>query len=166
LSKVGEDDILSGQMCLQVSTPTRGVSTPRIRTTGGEYLHEFEYEDWEEVDITKPIPIWICLLLIFGILFGGAFMFIETQEWNFLNSIYFCFITLSTIGFGDFVPKNKDNQTGAALEGHDQDQEELINIGITAIYIIFGMSLFFMVVHLFQVCFLMITFQIAILSPG
>jgi len=26
----------------------------------------------------------------------------------------------------------------------------LVNIGITAIYIIFGMSLFFMVVHLFQ----------------
>ena len=58
----------------QVSTPTRGVSTPRIRTTGGEYFHEFEYEDWEEVDITKPIPIWICLLLVFGILFGGRYV--------------------------------------------------------------------------------------------
>ena len=56
-----------------MSTPTRGVSTPRIRTTGGEYFHEFEYQDWEEVDITKPIPIWICLLLVFGILFGGDF---------------------------------------------------------------------------------------------
>ena len=96
------------------------MSTPRIRTTGGEYLHEFEYEDWEEVDITKPIPIWICLLLIFGILFGGAFMFIQRQEWDFLNSIYFCFITLSTIGFGDFVPKNK----GLDLDG--QDQTELV----------------------------------------
>ena len=84
-------------------------------------LHEFEYEDWEEVDITKPIPIWICLLLIFGILFGGAFMFIQRQQWDFLNSIYFCFITLSTIGFGDFVPKNKDNQ---AVE--DEDQTELV----------------------------------------
>ena len=102
-----------------MSTPTRGVSTPRIRTTGGEFLHEFEYEDWEEVDITKPIPIWICLLLIFGILFGGAFMFIQRQEWDFLNSIYFCFITLSTIGFGDFVPKNKDNQ---AVDGEDQTE--------------------------------------------
>merc|ERR1711953_401173 len=76
---------------------------------------------------------------------GGAFMFIQRQQWDFLNSIYFCFITLSTIGFGDFVPKNKDNQ---AVE--DEDQTELVNIGITAIYIIFGMSLFFMVVHLFQ----------------
>ena len=37
-------------------------------------------------------------------------MFIHTQQWDFLNSIYFCFVTLSTIGFGDFVPKNKNNQ--------------------------------------------------------
>ena len=105
-----------------MSTPTRGVSTPRIRTTGGELLHEFEYEDWEEVDITKPIPIWICLLLIFGILFGGAFMFIQRQKWDFLNSIYFCFITLSTIGFGDFVPKNK------AVEGEDQTELVVLNL--------------------------------------
>ena len=115
-----------------MSTPTRGVSTPRIRTTGGEFLHEFEYEDWEEVDITKPIPIWICLLLIFGILFGGAFMFIQRQKWDFLNSIYFCFITLSTIGFGDFVPKNKDNQ---AVEGEDQT-ELVLDLNYLDVYIL------------------------------
>ena len=127
----------------QVSTPTRGVSTPRIRTTGGEFFHEFEYEDWEEVDITKPVPLWVCFLLVFGILFGGetkknifmfnfcnfypgAFMFIQTQKWNFLNSIYFCFITLSTIGFGDFVPKNKNNQN----IGLTEDQTELVFLTI------------------------------------
>lgn len=51
-------------------------------------------------------------------------MFIQRQEWDFLNSIYFCFITLSTIGFGDFVPKNKENQTGPDV--HGQDQTELV----------------------------------------
>ena len=55
-------------------------------------------------------------------LFAGAFMFIQTQKWNFLNSIYFCFITLSTIGFGDFVPKNKNNQN----IGLTEDQTELV----------------------------------------
>ena len=54
-----------------MSTPTRGART--TRTTGGEFFHEFEYEDWEEVDVTRPVPIWISLLLVFGILFGGKF---------------------------------------------------------------------------------------------
>lgn len=26
------------------------------------------------------------------------------EDWRFLNSAYFCFITMSTVGFGDFVP--------------------------------------------------------------
>ena len=58
-------------------------------------------------------------------------MFIQRQKWDFLNSIYFCFITLSTIGFGDFVPKNKgreeDEVGGARQEG--QDQTELVRAG-------------------------------------
>ena len=51
-------------------------------------------------------------------------MFIRTQKWDFLNSIYFCFVTLSTIGFGDFVPKNKNNQD----IGLTEDQTELVRI--------------------------------------
>jgi len=136
----------------KVSTPTRGVgsiiTTPgrTTRTTGGEFFHEFEYEDWEEVDITRPVPLWICLLLVFSILFGGAFMFIQTEKWNFLNAVYFCFITLSTIGFGDYVPKTKDKDE----IGLTEDQTELVKIAITSIYMIFGLSLFFMICHLVQ----------------
>ena len=54
-------------------------------------------------------------------------MFIHTQQWDFLNSIYFCFVTLSTIGFGDFVPKNKNNQD----IGLTEDQTELVSVSVT-----------------------------------
>ena len=49
-------------------------------------------------------------------------MFIQTQHWNLLNSVYFCFITLSTIGFGDYVPKTEDDE----FTGLTEEQAELV----------------------------------------
>ena len=43
---------------------------------GGEFFHEFEYEDWEEIDVTKPIPIWISFLLLISYLCLGNKYFI------------------------------------------------------------------------------------------
>jgi len=35
---------------------------------------------------------------------GGACTFYYTEGWSFIEAIYFCFISFSTIGFGDLVP--------------------------------------------------------------
>jgi len=40
-------------------------------------------------------------------IWGGAVLFAEWEDWNLLDGSYFCFISLSTIGFGDIVPGDK-----------------------------------------------------------
>ncbi|XP_060561089.1 uncharacterized protein LOC132720878 [Ruditapes philippinarum] len=61
------------------------------------------------------IPIYISLILVTLYILFGAIMFqFWEDKWTHFESAYFCFITLSTIGFGDFVPgftdKDWDNQ--------------------------------------------------------
>ena len=51
---------------------------------------------------TKTL-MWTLLVLIL-MLFVGALLYLQEEQWNFLEGVYFCFITFSTIGFGDLVP--------------------------------------------------------------
>jgi hypothetical protein len=37
------------------------------------------------------------------VIWGGAFLYHTQEEWPFFDALYYTFITLSTIGFGDFV---------------------------------------------------------------
>ena len=50
------------------------------------------------------IPIMVNLMFIFTFLFAGALCFSSWEGWGLASSIYFCFITLTTIGFGDLWP--------------------------------------------------------------
>ncbi len=45
----------------------------------------------------------LSLLTIFA-LFGGSAFYHSIEKWSWLNSIYFSVMTLTTVGYGDFVP--------------------------------------------------------------
>ena len=53
---------------------------------------------WEDPK-TRPVFIWTALVLILGTIF-----FHFAEGWSWVDSLYFCVITLATVGFGDLAP--------------------------------------------------------------
>lgn len=49
------------------------------------------------------LAVFFSLALVFMI-FIPAGIFYATEDWTYGQSIYYCFVTLTTVGFGDFVP--------------------------------------------------------------
>ncbi|PRD31706.1 UNVERIFIED_CONTAM: Kcnk18 [Trichonephila clavipes] len=92
---------------------------------------------------TKPrvtVPITLCLVIIAGYICGGAALFSVWEGWDYLDGSYFCFVTLSTIGFGDLVP-------GDSVVSDDGTQEKLV---ICSLYLLTGMALIAMCFNLVQ----------------
>ena len=43
-------------------------------------------------------------ILLLVLLAGGTLFYWRTEDWSMLDSLYFCVMTVSTIGYGDLVP--------------------------------------------------------------
>ncbi|KAH7957282.1 hypothetical protein HPB52_017053 [Rhipicephalus sanguineus] len=104
-------------------------------TTGDDEV----YED----GASKPrvsVPITLCFVIMIGYISGGAVIFSLWEGWEFLDGSYFCFVTLSTIGFGDLVP-------GDTVVSDSGSQEKLV---ICSLYLLVGMALIAMCFNLMQ----------------
>lgn len=50
------------------------------------------------------VSISICFLILISYITVGVVLFHKIQSWDILESLYFCFSSLLTIGFGDLSP--------------------------------------------------------------
>ncbi|CAH1397011.1 unnamed protein product [Nezara viridula] len=62
---------------------------------------------------------------------GGAAAFSRYEGWSYFDSVYYCFITLTTIGFGDMVALQKDD----ALDKKPE------YVAFSLVFILFGLAI-------------------------
>ncbi|KAF8562666.1 hypothetical protein P879_08913 [Paragonimus westermani] len=86
------------------------------------------------------VPSWLSLLLLIVYVTIGSIIFANWEGWTTLQSAYFIFITLSTIGFGDFVPGIQNDQWYA-------DSRKPV---FCCFYLLFGLSIIAMCFSLMQ----------------
>nr|ABC86281.1 RE09672p [Drosophila melanogaster] len=53
---------------------------------------------------SPSVPISICVCVLLCYVSSGAILFHKLQNWSVLESLYFCFTSLGTIGFGEMAP--------------------------------------------------------------
>ncbi|XP_063695817.1 TWiK family of potassium channels protein 7 [Culicoides brevitarsis] len=61
------------------------------------------------LSILAPICLCICMMVVYIVI--GAVSLYKLEGWPLLDGIYFCFMSLSTIGFGDLVPGLRKEST-------------------------------------------------------
>uniref|UniRef100_A0A0A9YAP1 TWiK family of potassium channels protein 18 n=2 Tax=Lygus hesperus TaxID=30085 RepID=A0A0A9YAP1_LYGHE len=103
-----------------------------------EYLELSRAPEFKPQAVT--VPITLCLSIIIGYLYGGAVLFARWERWGLLDGAYFCFISLSTIGFGDIVP-------GDMIEEGEGIELKFI---FCSMYLLLGMALIAMCFNLMQ----------------
>ena len=86
------------------STPRRGAS---VGAGNRDLLRKSSvFLDEAELNEDFKLPVSVAVGFIFAYIFVGAGMYRLWENWTYLESFYFVFITTSTIGFGDVLPEH------------------------------------------------------------
>ncbi|CAJ1051368.1 potassium channel subfamily K member 15-like [Xyrichtys novacula] len=83
-----------------------------------------------ETEVSMGNMVLVGLLSCMSTLCIGAAAFSHFEDWSFFNACYYCFITLTTIGFGDFV----------ALQKKDALQKRPPYVAFSFMYILVGLT--------------------------
>ncbi|CAK9303697.1 unnamed protein product [Gordionus sp. m RMFG-2023] len=83
-----------------------------------------------EKEVSQSKVLTINFLLCSLVMGSGAAAFSHYESWSLFDSFYYCFITLTTIGFGDYVALQKTN----ALQRKPE------YVAFSLIFILFGLT--------------------------
>uniref|UniRef100_A0ABD2VXC5 Potassium channel domain-containing protein n=1 Tax=Trichogramma kaykai TaxID=54128 RepID=A0ABD2VXC5_9HYME len=108
-------------------------SSVEIKTSPKDEVLSLSSGDRPNVTILAPISI--CLGAMFLYIAAGAFTLHKLEGWSFVDASYFCFMSLSTIGFGELVPGSYP------ILPKKTSQERNATVWFCSCYIMWGMAL-------------------------
>lgn len=84
----------------------------------------------QKSEVSMGNMVLVGLLSCMSTLCIGAATFSHFEDWSFFNAYYYCFVTLTTIGLGDFVALQKNNTL----------QEQTPYVAFSFMYILVGLT--------------------------
>lgn len=102
------------------------------RTTGPE-TPSSPFDETFEIDDEFNLPISVASFLLISYILIGALFYSMWENWSYFEAFYFVFISMSTIGFGDMVPKHP------------------IFMMCSILYLVFGLALTSMFINVVQI---------------
>jgi hypothetical protein len=115
-----------------------GLHQPMMYTPKQLHLIYSQYK--QERQEKMGVPMLTTLIIIPCYLVCGMLIFSSFEQWRKLDALYFCFVTLSTIGFGDILP-------GSTFSNKNTNKN---NLYISALYIFIGLILIAMCINLMK----------------
>jgi len=133
----------------------RKINQPKLNMKSMESVKRSENPEKEEtvnVELVEDlslvtIPITTSLLFLLSYILCGAALFSAWEGWTFLDGAYFCFTSLMTIGFGDFVPGNSYIYN---VVDDMSEKEANFKLVFGSVYILLGMGILAMCINLVQ----------------
>ncbi|ESN99621.1 hypothetical protein HELRODRAFT_123209, partial [Helobdella robusta] len=95
-------------------------------------------------DVSQTNLIFVCMNMSSLVVAGGAYAFSRIEGWSYLDAFYYCIITLTTIGFGDYV----------VLQRNEELQKNSGYFVFSLLFILFGLAVLSAAMNLLVLRFL------------
>lgn len=59
--------------------------------------------------------VFVALITLFGWIALGTFVFYRLEDWTRIQAFYFAVVSITTVGYGDFVPTSDLSRLFAAI---------------------------------------------------